>query len=169
MPGSAFNLMFTLVPLFIGIVFVIVIGSIIVNVGKNVAQWSENNAQPRLTQEATVVAKRTEVSGSQNHSSTSYYLTFELPDGGRREFSVTGSEYGLQAEGDNGQLEFQGTRYLSFTRSMSRAAQAREAEQTPPPANLICSYCGSAIPAGTRKCGGCGSSWRPPTSQPGEA
>jgi len=154
MPGSG---LFTLVPVFIGIVFLFVIGSIVFGVIKNLAQWSENNAQPVLTQEATLVAKRTEVSGTHQRSSTSYYLTFELPDSERREFSVSGSEYGLQAEGDSGQLRFQGTRYLGFTRSFA----PREEPPDAIPANLVCNYCGSAIPNGSIKCDGCGSVWRP--------
>ena len=157
MSGSGFNAMFTLVPLFIGLVFVVVIGSIIINAGKSVLQWSENNAQPVLTQDATVVAKRTEVSGSRERSSTSYYLTFELPAGDRREFSVSGSEYGLQAEGDAGQLRYQGTRYLGFMRSLARG----EVVAPPPQADLVCEYCQSAIPAGTIKCASCGWTWRP--------
>lgn len=32
------------------------------------------------------------------------------------EFSVSGSEYGMLVEGDQGKLSFQGTRYLSFQR-----------------------------------------------------
>lgn len=149
--------MFTLVPIFIGVVFLIVIGSILVNVFKNLAQWSDNNAQPVLTQDARLVAKRTEVSGTHQRGSTSYYLTFELPDGGRREFSVSGSEYGLQAEGDCGQLQFQGTRYLGFTRNLAPPDEP----EVPVSANLVCDYCGSAIPAGLIKCGSCGWTWRP--------
>ena len=32
------------------------------------------------------------------------------------EFHVSGSDYGMLAEGDTGRLTFQGTRYLSFER-----------------------------------------------------
>lgn len=32
------------------------------------------------------------------------------------ELGVSGSEYGMLAEGDSGKLTFQGTRYLSFER-----------------------------------------------------
>lgn len=32
------------------------------------------------------------------------------------EFSVSGSEYGMLADGDKGNLSFQGSRYLSFER-----------------------------------------------------
>ena len=49
-------------------------------------------------------------------SSTSYYVTFELENGGRMELSVKGSEYGMLVEGDTGALSYQGTRYLGFER-----------------------------------------------------
>ena len=159
MPGSG---LFTLVPIFIGLVFLFVIGSIVFGVIKNLAQWSENNAQPVANEEARLVTKRTEVSSSRERSTTRYYLTFELASGVRREFSVSGSEYGLQAEGDSGQLRFQGTRYLGFTRSLA----PREDPQEAAPANLVCNYCGSAIPSGSIKCGGCGSIWRPKVANP---
>lgn len=49
-------------------------------------------------------------------TSTRYYVTFQVESGDRMEFSVTGLEYGMLAEGDIGKLTFQGTRYLSFER-----------------------------------------------------
>ena len=48
------------------------------------------------------------------HTSTRYYVTFQVESGDRMEFSVSGPEYGMLAEGDRGKLTFQGTRYLSF-------------------------------------------------------
>lgn len=41
-----------------------------------------------------------------------YYATFQVESGDRMELSVSGTEYGLLAEGDMGKLTFQGTRYL---------------------------------------------------------
>ena len=41
-----------------------------------------------------------------------------MESGDRMELRVSGREYGLLAEGDRGQLTFQGTRYLSFVRSV---------------------------------------------------
>lgn len=49
-------------------------------------------------------------------SSTRYYVTFQVDSGDRMELPMTGSEYGMLAEGDVGKLTFQGTRYLSFER-----------------------------------------------------
>ena len=77
---------------------------------------------------ATVVTKRTQVTQQQHANagdptgahgfstttSTSYYVTFQVASGDRMELRVSRSEYGLLAEGDQGNLSFQGTRYLGF-------------------------------------------------------
>lgn len=90
----------------------------------------KNNNSPRLTVSARIVAKRQntthnnqpnagDISGAHGFhtiSSTSYYVTFQVDSGDRMELSVSGSEYGVLAEGDKGQLTFQGTRYLTFDR-----------------------------------------------------
>ncbi|MCH1624299.1 DUF2500 domain-containing protein [Fredinandcohnia quinoae] len=121
-PGDA---MFTFAPIFIGIIFVIVIGSIIVNAIKGVGQWKKNEESPRLTVPAVVKTKRSDVRRRTNHhdnhhhhsSTTIYYVTFEFDSGDRTEFKISGSEYGQLAEGDSGKLTFQGTRYLGFERN----------------------------------------------------
>ena len=78
-----------------------------------------------MTVSATVVAKRTNVSrhhhneaNGHHHSSTSttYYVTFQVESGDRMELRMTGQEYGMLVEGDEGRLTFQGTRYLGFER-----------------------------------------------------
>ena len=113
-----FSIMFTTV-------FVIVIGTFIVTAIRGISQWSKNNNSPRLTVPATVVTKRTNVTrhhhGGANghhhhHTSTTYYVTFQVESGDRMELHVSGSEYGMLAEGDNGRLTFQGTRYHGFER-----------------------------------------------------
>ena len=92
---------------------------------KGIAQWNQNNHSPRLTVPAVIVAKRTNVtrhhhSGAgghhHHHTSTSYYVTFQFGGGDRIELLVSGSEYGMLVEGDQGDLSFQGTRYLGFER-----------------------------------------------------
>ena len=50
------------------------------------------------------------------HHSTTYYITFEVESGDRFELQVPEYEYGLMIVGDTGELFFQGTRFLSFTR-----------------------------------------------------
>ena len=110
-----------------GLVFVLTIGSFIVIAVKGISQWNKNNRSPRLTMPATIVAKRTNISrhrhsganGYHHHTtSTTYYVTFQVESGDRMELHVAGHEYGLLAEGDKGNLTFQGTRYLGFERSI---------------------------------------------------
>ena len=48
--------------------------------------------------------------------------TFQVASGDRMELLVGGREYGMLAEGDFGELTFQGTRYLGFERRGSKAA-----------------------------------------------
>lgn len=80
--------------------------------------WEEarnNDRQPIETLPVRVVAKRLNASGH-DHVSTWYYLTFEFQSGERREFVVSGKEYGMIAEGDQGLVTYQGTRYHQFLR-----------------------------------------------------
>ncbi|WP_339148988.1 MULTISPECIES: DUF2500 domain-containing protein [unclassified Sutcliffiella] len=124
------NPMFEIVPIFIGIIFVIVIGSILISVFKGVGEWQKNEQSPKLSVPAVVTSKRIDVTKRSNmhhnndihhhHSSsthTKYYVTFEFESGDRSEFQVSGKEYGLLSEDDNGVLSFQGTRYLGFERN----------------------------------------------------
>ena len=98
----------------------LVFGIILLNVFRGISQWNKNNHSPRLTVDATVVSKRQHTSHHhhKNHTShsTTYYVTFQVVSGDRMEFHVSGVEYGQLMEGDRGELQFQGTRYLSFTR-----------------------------------------------------
>ena len=68
-----------------------------------------------------MVAKRTNVSHHHHDThmstSTSYYVTFQVESGDRLELRMSGRDYGMLAEGDDGKLSFQGTRYLGFERS----------------------------------------------------
>lgn len=114
-------------PLVFGLVFALVIGVFLFVIVKGIGTWAWNNQQPVQTLPAKVVSRRTDTSGtgsSMNSSSGSggsvstwYYVTFELDGGERKEFGVSGHEYGLLAEGDPGTLTFQGTRYKGFART----------------------------------------------------
>lgn len=115
---GAFGIFFT-------IVFVIVIGTFVVTAVRGISTWNKNNQSPRLTVDARIVSKRTEVTrhnhangnaGVTTTTSTRYYVTFQVESGDRIELSMKGGEYGMLAEGDEGKLTFQGTRYLSFDR-----------------------------------------------------
>ena len=122
--------MFGIMSFIFPIIFIFVIGVFIFTFVQGISTWNKNNHSPRLTVPATVVTKREDVShhhhanggditGAQGYhtsTSTSYYVTFQVESGDRMELHVSGSEYGLLAEGDNGRLTFQGTRYLSFER-----------------------------------------------------
>ena len=110
-----FGMMFTLM-------FFLVFGVFIMTFARGISQWNKNNHSPRLTVPATVLAKRTNVSRHhhQNHAthSTTYYVTFQVESGDRMELQMAGHEYGLLVEGDQGKLTFQGTRFLSFERTI---------------------------------------------------
>ena len=118
--------MFELMEFLFPIAFFLILGLIVVQVARGIAQWNKNNHSPRLTVEATVAAKRTDVgihhhasgphtAGGRTYSMT-YYVTFQVESGDRLELTMPGSEYGLLIEGDRGKLTFQGTRYLGFQR-----------------------------------------------------
>ncbi|MCI5573056.1 MAG: DUF2500 domain-containing protein [Faecalibacterium prausnitzii] len=112
------------------LVFLLALGTILFTLVGNLRTWNKNNHSPRLTVQAAVVAKRTQVSRHRNanagdatgahgyttSSVTTYYVTFQVESGDRMELQVGGAEYGMLVEGDTGKLSFQGTRYLSFQR-----------------------------------------------------
>ena len=90
---------------------------------KGLKEWNNNNHSPKLTVPATVISKRTNIShhhhaGEMHHShtSTSYYVTFQVESGDRMELHLSGQQFGLVIEGDRGLLTFQGTRFLGFQR-----------------------------------------------------
>lgn len=117
-----FDIMFVIVPVFVTVIFVIVIGTFIVTAVRGVGEWSKNNASPRLTVDASVVTKRQHNTSHRTqhghrHHHSYYYVTFQVDSGDRMELSVTGQEFGLIAEGDTGKLTFQGTRFLGFERN----------------------------------------------------
>lgn len=122
---SGFDTTFNIMGIVFVVMFVLILGVFVVAFIKGIGQWNKNNHSPRLTVSATVVSRRTDVSHHRSkgandhvhhHSSTWYYVTFEVDSGDRMEFSVTGQEYGMLIEGDKGNLSFQGTRYLGFER-----------------------------------------------------
>lgn len=114
---------FELFEVFFFLMFAMVFGVFLVTFIKSISQWSKNNHSPRLTVPVTVVAKRTNVSrhrsgtNHMHHTSTTYYVTFQVESGDRMELNMSGQEYGMLIEGDRGRLTFQGTRYLGFERT----------------------------------------------------
>ena len=118
-PG--FDVTFSIMRIMVPVIFVLVFGIIIVTMVRGVGEWNKNNQSPKLTVPATVVAKRSDVHrGIETmHTFTSYYVTFQVESGDRMEFEASDMEYGMLAEGDSGELTFQGTRYLNFQRNES--------------------------------------------------
>lgn len=123
---TMFSVMDTLFP----IVFLVILGVFVFILVQNVRTWNRNNHSPRLSVHAKVVAKRQETSfhqhpnagdatgahGFSTSTSTFYYATFQVDSGDRMELCVSSAEYGMLAEGDEGTLAFQGTRFLGFER-----------------------------------------------------
>ncbi|MEK5057528.1 DUF2500 domain-containing protein [Paenibacillus shunpengii] len=101
-------------------VFVVILGIIALTLGKELLAWGRNNKQPVLTVSSRITGRRIQVSQQSQsegqNTRTLYFITFEVDSGDRIEFKVGGDEYGLCSEGDEGQLTFQGTRYLGFKR-----------------------------------------------------
>jgi|WetSurMetagenome_2_1015567.scaffolds.fasta_scaffold100548_3 ribosomal protein L40E len=140
-------------PLF-GVVF---LGILVVTLGgtifKTLEERSRNQALPVLTRPARVVAKRTELKHHGKSHSTSYYATFDLGPGERSELELNGREYGLVAEGDRGELRYQGSWFLGFHRN----TEPEPEQQAVTGDDLVCEYCAALNPPGARKCSSCGS------------
>lgn len=83
-----------------------------------------NSRQPVRSIPVRVVSKRTHVGGGMNNmpASTQYFVTFENENGSRDEISVSGREFGMIAEGDQGAMLRQGTWYRGFRRSRRTSA-----------------------------------------------
>lgn len=123
--GYGFDMGFGGFQVMFSIVFLVIICVFVTILVKNIGEWGKNNQSPRLTVDATVVTKRGQIlhhnhagDSTGYHTSTSYYVTFQVESGDRMEFHVEGTEYGMLVEGDKGRLSFQGTRYLGFERSV---------------------------------------------------
>ena len=98
------------------LVFWLILIVIVVQLVRGVIQWGRNNASPRLTVEATVVSRRERTWHNQHNYGSTYYATFEFESGDRMELKIPERDIGMLAEGDRGQLTFQGTRFLGFAR-----------------------------------------------------
>lgn len=115
-----FSFGFSVFTLIFYVIFAIIVTMFVVTAIRGLMQWNKNNHSPKLNVEARVVDKHTHVSRHHNdnmHSTHStYYVTFEFQSGDRIELVVPRSEYGYIVSGDVGELVFQGTRFISFTR-----------------------------------------------------
>lgn len=116
--GGIFGAVFTLI-------FIVTFVLIITRLVQGVGTWHKNNQSPKQTVSAVLVGKRTAVWGHSGtntvgSTNTAYFLTFQTESGERTEFNVDGRVYGMSAEGDRGQLSFQGTRFLGFARQQDK-------------------------------------------------
>lgn len=121
--------MFVLVPICVGLIFLLVFGIFAFTGIVAMRRWMHNNAQPIRSTAATMIAKRTEIADwnsmhRRGRMSTYHYATFELLSGQRMEFWIEGAEYGVLIEGDVGVLSYQGTRFLGFQRDTPTAIRA---------------------------------------------
>lgn len=81
-----------------------------------IKQYHKDEKSPRLTVQAKVVSKRNHYKKRSNsmHSTSYYYVTFEVESKDRMELRVPSNEFGYLVEGDEGILTFQGSRFLEF-------------------------------------------------------
>ena len=91
--------MFMMFEFMFPIIFVMVFGMIIFQFATGIGTWHKNNQSPRLSVNATIVAKRESIThhshanagdlsgthGYHSTSSTSYYVTFQVASGDRME------------------------------------------------------------------------------------
>lgn len=122
-PDRMFFLMDRAIPAIFGLVFLMVMAVFAVALIKKISEWNGNNQSPVLDVEAFVVSRRTNTtyyhqSNGTDTRSAAYYVTFQVESMNRLEFKVSGTEYGQIAEGDQGKLTFQGTRFLGFDRAI---------------------------------------------------
>ncbi|HLN64789.1 MAG TPA: DUF2500 domain-containing protein [Symbiobacteriaceae bacterium] len=95
--------------------FLLVGGVILYLIARIIVHNANNASAPRLSRQARVVAKRQHVWGH-NNARTTYYATFEFPDGAREELEVPAEQFGYLVEGDEGTVDSQGTWFKGFDR-----------------------------------------------------
>lgn len=99
------------------VVMVVIIGTLIFSLVSAGSRAMRNVTSQELTVGARVLGRRTEQrGGGETPISTEHLVTFELVSGERVELKVPSREFGLLAEGDEGQLTHQGTWYRGFER-----------------------------------------------------
>ncbi|MBM6996800.1 DUF2500 domain-containing protein [Paenibacillus sp. DXFW5] len=119
--------MFTIVPVFMVIFFVIFIVLLV----SNGVRYAKNARSPRDTRYARIVSKRMDVQHSSSHmndnhamhsssSRTYYYITLEFDNGSRQEYLDVKNLYGLVAEGDVGYAAVQGDWIVAFERDTAQ-------------------------------------------------
>lgn len=84
-------------------------------------QASRVTNSPERSAEATVLGKRIELPAIEGgRTGQRHFATFQLASGERIELELTGHQFGLLAEADQGTLRWKGPRYLDFDREILR-------------------------------------------------
>ena len=100
--------------------FVLLVTMGCICVGLKSIPWLRNCRKKRDCIYCKIVGRRVHVENNRKSNEgdviTKYYMTFETSEGRRLELQVSGKQYGLCMQGDEGQLTFQGIRYVSFQR-----------------------------------------------------
>ena len=107
-----------------GLFFAVVVGGITYQQIQKMRLSAHNDAQPVLTTNATLASKRRNVIAqppginpkNQIAPSTTFFASFRLPDGQTVEVQVDNVQFATLTEGEAGQLTYQGTRFLGFTK-----------------------------------------------------
>ncbi|HNR03654.1 MAG TPA: DUF2500 domain-containing protein [Bacillota bacterium] len=114
---NSFNdFLFSVVPFFMFIIFVIVTMTFITSFTEGLGQYLRNKSAPKKTIPARLAAKRTHDWGGYGDTDIriSYYAAFETENGERLEFPVSSSFSEMYAEGDTGMLTYKGTKFIDF-------------------------------------------------------
>ena len=77
--------------------------------------WLKKRLERTHTMTARIVGKRLDLVMGEKPSVV-YYITFQMPDGKRKEMAVPGPKYGLLVENDEGRLSVKGDVFQDFKR-----------------------------------------------------
>lgn len=123
--AGAFGILVLVMMAIIAVVFVLLVVRGVVFPGLKYVTGHDEQVQGRL------LARRSNVWGGTGESSarTTYYVTFELANGERREFRVRDRDFGLMVEGDEGTVTFRGDILQRFERVRSMPTADRQALQ----------------------------------------
>lgn len=105
-------------------VFVCIIGIISIQGKKKLNEWKENRKCPRLTHDAAIITKRTNIVQYQIkgkkiwHDVVTYHMTFQIPNDEQVELCIPYKVYRILFDGDKGNLTFQGTKFFAFERAV---------------------------------------------------
>ncbi len=119
---------FLLIVLLFVILFLAVSGSIVAIIVTSIVRKKRNDRADITTVDASVLEKHTtvqrhpvagDVTGAHGYTRfTSFHVTFQTAGNAQMTFDIEQTAYDALAEGDRGQLTYQGTRYVSFVHSV---------------------------------------------------